>query len=219
MVTACDLLASGAHDSISCVRPKCPYTLVRRSLNFPLAVVNSRFSNPRIDFYAKTKTKPKAASWDDQLAEKYYESLFREFAVCDLKHYNFLFAGGPNQRFCWALNEHKHKRGRLTTLELPFSYEEQGEAKSALVKTVLCEKCLGKMMWKRRKEKETSGTEERRPVEEVDDEYGPMAPTTSTTHGNRNQEEPKPHISHSMSPPSTQTSFPFTVTLPKTAGP
>ena len=27
------------------------------------------------------------ASWDDQLAQKYYDNLFREFAVCDLKHY------------------------------------------------------------------------------------------------------------------------------------
>lgn len=27
------------------------------------------------------------ASWNDQLAQKYYGSLFREFAVCDLKHY------------------------------------------------------------------------------------------------------------------------------------
>lgn len=26
-------------------------------------------------------------SWDDQVARKYYSSLYREFAVCDLKHY------------------------------------------------------------------------------------------------------------------------------------
>ena len=26
-------------------------------------------------------------SWNDQLAQKYYDTLFREFAVCDLKHY------------------------------------------------------------------------------------------------------------------------------------
>ncbi|KAF7312664.1 hypothetical protein MIND_00280700 [Mycena indigotica] len=165
------------------------------------------------------QTQPKAASWDDQLAEKYYESLFREFAVCDLKHYksgNFSLRwrtesevlSGAGESTCGNTrcahhnprNEDKRKRGRLTTLELPFSYEEQGEAKSALVKTVLCEKCLGKMMWKRRKEKETSGTEEKRPVDE-DDEYGPVAPTTSTTPKNRDQDEPKLHISRSSSPP------------------
>ena len=26
-------------------------------------------------------------NWNDQLAEKYYSSLYREFAICDLKHY------------------------------------------------------------------------------------------------------------------------------------
>jgi hypothetical protein len=29
----------------------------------------------------------KPSSWDEQLATKYYTSLYREFAVCDLKHY------------------------------------------------------------------------------------------------------------------------------------
>ena len=42
----------------------------------------------------------------------------------------------------------------LNTLELPFAYEEHGECKSALVKVVLCGKCLKKLMWKREKEKE-----------------------------------------------------------------
>jgi len=42
----------------------------------------------------------------------------------------------------------------LTTLELPFSYIEHGESKYALVKVVLCTKCVKKLMWKRRKEKE-----------------------------------------------------------------
>ena len=42
----------------------------------------------------------------------------------------------------------------LSTLELPFAYLEQGESKSALVKVVLCGKCVKKLMWKRTKEKE-----------------------------------------------------------------
>jgi protein FRA10AC1 len=37
----------------------------------------------------------------------------------------------------------------LRTLELPFGYVEQGKVKSALVKVVLCEKCVKKIMWKR----------------------------------------------------------------------
>lgn len=45
-------------------------------------------------------------------------------------------------------------RPALTTLELPFSYLEHGESKFALVKVVLCPKCLKKLMYKRNKEKE-----------------------------------------------------------------
>jgi protein FRA10AC1 len=53
----------------------------------------------------------------------------------------------------------KHHTGQdtavhLSTLELPFAYEEHGERKSALVKVVLCPRCLKKLMWKRNKEKE-----------------------------------------------------------------
>lgn len=44
----------------------------------------------------------------------------------------------------------------LRTVELPFSYEEGGEMRSALVKTVLCDRCIKKLMWKRNKEREAS---------------------------------------------------------------
>ena len=63
-------------------------------------------------------------SWNDQLAEKYYDNLFREFAVCDLKHYksgnvpiqlfyvlllltshtySSPFVGEPRQKYCPGL--------------------------------------------------------------------------------------------------------------------
>ncbi|KAJ7769051.1 folate-sensitive fragile site protein Fra10Ac1-domain-containing protein [Mycena olivaceomarginata] len=110
----------------------------------------------------------KPASWDEQLATKYYDSLFREYAICDLKHYksgNFSLRwrteaevlAGAGETTCGNTRCEHHEGRRpppLTTLELPFAYTEHGEAKSALVKAVLCEKCLKKLMWKRRKEKE-----------------------------------------------------------------
>jgi len=43
-------------------------------------------------------------------------------------------------------------------LELPFAYVEQGESKSALVKVVLCGRCLKKLMWKKTKEGKESDT-------------------------------------------------------------
>lgn len=62
-------------------------------------------------------------------------------------------------------------KASLTTLELPFTYSEHGETKSALVKAVLCKKCLDKMMWKRRKERPEKGgdAEERRSDDVAED--------------------------------------------------
>jgi protein FRA10AC1 len=62
---------------------------------------------------------------------------------------------------------------QLTTLELPFAYEEHGERKSALVKVVLCPRCLKKLMWKRNMDKEgpaPTSTEE--PIERGDKGVG-----------------------------------------------
>lgn len=61
---------------------------------------------------------------------------------------------------------------KLSNLELPFAYEEHGEPKSALVKVVLCPRCLKKLMWKRNKEKAAAppATQLDGPVEPGDDE-------------------------------------------------
>ena len=58
------------------------------------------------------------------------------------------------------------ERPKLKTLELPFAYEEGGEAKQALVKMVLCEKCVRKLMWKRNKDKERAQKKEKTGGEE-----------------------------------------------------
>ncbi|KAF7374682.1 Protein fra10ac1 [Mycena sanguinolenta] len=119
-------------------------------------------------FLREEENQGRTLSWDEQLATKYYDSLFREYAVCDLKHYksgNFSLRwrtesevlAGAGETTCGNTRCEFHQGQRqpsLTTLELPFAYTEHGEAKSALVKAVLCGKCLKKLMWKRRKEKE-----------------------------------------------------------------
>ncbi|KAJ8469830.1 hypothetical protein ONZ51_g8727 [Trametes cubensis] len=116
----------------------------------------------------------KRLPWDERLAKKYYSSLYREYAVCDLKHYksgNFALRwrteeeviSGAGETTCGNTRCPLHKefleqgddvRPALTTLELPFSYLEHGESKFALVKVVLCPKCVRKLMYKRNKEKE-----------------------------------------------------------------
>lgn len=52
------------------------------------------------------------------------------------------------------IRKKRRKEPQLTTLELPFAYIEHGEPKNALVKVVLCPRCVKKLMWKRMKEKE-----------------------------------------------------------------
>jgi protein FRA10AC1 len=45
----------------------------------------------------------------------------------------------------------------LATLELPFAYAERGTQKRALVKVVLCAKCVRKIMWKRARDRADAG--------------------------------------------------------------
>jgi protein FRA10AC1 len=113
-----------------------------------------------------------STSWNDRLAQKYYDSLYREFAICDLKHYksgNFSLRwrtetevlSGTGETTCANTRcpEHTASSTSLTTLELPFTYEEHGQKKEALVKVVLCSKCVRKIMWKRKHEKRREGQE------------------------------------------------------------
>ncbi|KAG9010982.1 hypothetical protein FRB94_009040 [Tulasnella sp. JGI-2019a] len=113
-----------------------------------------------------------AMSYDDTVALKYYRSLFKEYACCDLKHYKRgdvalrwrtegEVVSGAGQFTCGntrcAYHEPAAMKNRQTktlfTLELPFAYEEEGRRKSALVKVVLCRRCKKKLTWKRDQEK------------------------------------------------------------------
>ncbi|KAJ7158425.1 folate-sensitive fragile site protein Fra10Ac1-domain-containing protein [Mycena filopes] len=160
-------------------------------------------------FLREEDDKGQQLSWDEQLASKYYDSLFREYAVCDLKHYksgNFSLRwrteaevlAGAGETTCGNTRcEHHDTRGRrpppLTTLELPFAYIEHGEEKSALVKAVLCKKCLGKLMWKRQKEKERMGAET---AAERQNEHGPESEMDP-----RNRRKAPRDQAHSDDPP------------------
>ncbi|PSR81567.1 hypothetical protein PHLCEN_2v6333 [Hermanssonia centrifuga] len=144
-------------------------------------------------FLHEEDKQPAALSWEERLAHKYYSNLYREYAVCDLKHYksgNFALRwrteteviSGAGETTCGNTRCSLHSARNidpedlhpaLITLELPFSYVEDGENKFALVKVVLCGKCYKKLMWKRNKEKEketrqTQAEGEERPEGEGD---------------------------------------------------
>ncbi|KAF8655500.1 hypothetical protein AX16_003030 [Volvariella volvacea WC 439] len=171
----------------------------------------------------------KDLNWNEQLAAKYYASLYREFAVCDLKHYksgNFALRwrtenevlSGAGETTCGNTRcEHHRPQGDpdelddrsrpssvpLTTLELPFAYQEHGENKSALVKVVLCGKCVKKLMWKRNKEREEKGqtrVDQREPrAEEVKSERSSRSHEMGTNEREDRQRDRSQRESHRRS--------------------
>eukprot|EP00048_Salpingoeca_helianthica_P009788 m.140315 g.140315 ORF g.140315 m.140315 type:complete len:316 (-) comp14946_c0_seq11:1817-2764(-) len=94
--------------------------------------------------------KEQPATWEQRLAKKYYDKLFKEYTLVDLSRYReglvalrwrteeeVLAAKG--QFVCGNLA--CSARDDLTSWEVDFNYVEQGKARSALVKVRLCPDC------------------------------------------------------------------------------
>lgn len=82
-------------------------------------------------------------TWEERLAKKYYDKLFKEYCICDLSRYkeNLIanrfrveqeVVSGKGQFSC-AEKRCKQEEG-LRTWEVNFSYSEAGSKKNALVK-------------------------------------------------------------------------------------
>jgi hypothetical protein len=91
-----------------------------------------------------------ASSWEARLARKYYDRLFKEFALADLTRYRSGHIGlrwrlesevisGKGHSVCGALD--CPEANELGTFELPFKYSEQGAERMELVKVRLCPRC------------------------------------------------------------------------------
>lgn len=86
-------------------------------------------------------------SWEERLAKKYYEKLYREYCICDLSMYkdNKIanrfriekeIVSGKGQFIC---GEKSCKEdAELKTWEVNFVYTEKGDRKNALVKISKC---------------------------------------------------------------------------------
>eukprot|EP00635_Sarcinochrysidales_sp_CCMP3193_P012744 CAMPEP_0118905762 /NCGR_PEP_ID=MMETSP1166-20130328/9610_1 /TAXON_ID=1104430 /ORGANISM="Chrysoreinhardia sp, Strain CCMP3193" /LENGTH=174 /DNA_ID=CAMNT_0006845033 /DNA_START=12 /DNA_END=536 /DNA_ORIENTATION=+ len=92
------------------------------------------------------------ASWEGRLAARYYNKLYKEYAIIDLSR-----RGGIGLR--WR-TEREVARGigvdvcaerscdlrqSLRSFEVPFAYEEKGRRKRELVKVKLCPACARKL--------------------------------------------------------------------------
>ena len=99
-------------------------------------------------------------SWEQKMAKRYYEKLFKEYCICDLSRYkenkiamrwrteNELKIG-KGQFICGKRK--CDEREKLRTWEVNFAYIEETEKKNALVKVRLCPDCSYKLNYVHKK--------------------------------------------------------------------
>lgn len=99
-----------------------------------------------------------AQIWERRVAKKYYDKLFKEYALVDLSHYKVgkiamrwrtesEVKSGKGQFECASLRCPSGED--LASWEVNFAYTEQGERKNALVKVRLCPECSGKLNYQK----------------------------------------------------------------------
>ncbi|KAI8053956.1 folate-sensitive fragile site protein Fra10Ac1-domain-containing protein [Syncephalis plumigaleata] len=118
-------------------------------------------------------------TWEQRVAKRYYDQLFKEYCLADLRYYRegkvamrwrtkTEVVDGKGQFICG--NIHCDKKEELTSWEVNFAYVEDGERKNTLVKLRTCPKCSNKLNYRKRQRKaEQEETEEQ---EEEQEEEG-----------------------------------------------
>ena len=110
-------------------------------------------------------------TWEQRLAKRYYDRLYREYALADMTRYREGAIGlrwrtesevfdGKGQFVCG--NKACSSDQGLQSFELQFSYVEHGVSKAALVKLRACPECAAKLNYRKRKDEERSEGERRR---------------------------------------------------------
>lgn len=106
------------------------------------------------------------ADWKVRMARRYYNKLFKEYAIIDLSKYK---EGKYGLR--WRTEaEVMNRKGQaicaskecdvndlLSIYELPFKYAENGEVKRELIKLCLCSSCSLKLNYCNEKSKKATG--------------------------------------------------------------
>lgn len=99
-------------------------------------------------------------TWEQRVAKKYYDQLFKEYALCELKYYKEgrialrwrtekEVVVGKGQFICASTRCDETKK--LQSWEVNFGYVEDGEKKNELVKVRLCPECSDKLNFKTKK--------------------------------------------------------------------
>ncbi|KAL9536631.1 hypothetical protein MBANPS3_012499 [Mucor bainieri] len=99
-------------------------------------------------------------TWGQRVAKKYYDKLFKEYAICELKYYKEgrialrwrtekEVVVGKGQFICASTRCDETQK--LQSWEVNFGYMEDGEKKNELVKVRLCPECSDKLNYKTKK--------------------------------------------------------------------
>ncbi|KAJ1982571.1 hypothetical protein H4R34_001654 [Dimargaris verticillata] len=102
------------------------------------------------EFLRDTEEDKAALKWEQRVARNYYDQLYREFCLCDLRRYTegkvamrwrteSEVLSGKGESSCASLR--CTNADALQTWEVMFNYVEQDERKRALVKLTLCPSC------------------------------------------------------------------------------
>lgn len=94
--------------------------------------------------------------WKVRMARRYYNKLYKEYAIIDLSRYKEGKYGlrwrteaevvsRKGQGICGS--KHCDVESHLLTFELPFKYMEGGIVKRELIKVCLCEECAEKLRY------------------------------------------------------------------------
>ncbi len=110
-------------------------------------------------------------TWERRLAKKYYDKLFKEYAIADLSRYEDGAIGlrwrterevvsGKGQFSCGA--KRCEQFNDLESYEVDFSYREAGEKKQALVKLRVCKACAARLNYRHARKKARRQAKEKR---------------------------------------------------------
>ncbi|GLC41653.1 hypothetical protein PLESTB_000692600 [Pleodorina starrii] len=125
--------------------------------------------------------------WEARLAKRYYDRLFKEYAIVDLSYYKQSKLGmrwrtqkevmsGKGQFVCGAKG--CEAGDGLCSYEVNFAYQEAGERKQALVKLRVCPGCAFKLNYRKEKQlqKAADAAAARKRKREQEQEQEELAP-------------------------------------------
>lgn len=112
------------------------------------------------DRFVRSETDEEEVTWEQRVAKKYYDKLFKEYAICELKYYKEgrialrwrtekEVVVGKGQFICASTR--CDSTSGLASWEVNFGYMEDGEKKNELVKVRLCAHCSDKLNYKVKK--------------------------------------------------------------------